>query len=187
MPSQFGRFVRRSLLCLGLLSLSATGVSAAPASALANRWSFLENTYWTVPAPNLRAYVISSSAPAPLPAIDQTVYHVTHYKDGFFWGVSVTSIDNKVTCAQMMGSVTPPGRVLLSFVTTDSSGVQSQQVGYGQMAIKGGAWTMLNQTSAISFAHWAYMVQSKPGDSSWHSLPGVHKAVPDFLAQCQGY
>lgn len=47
-------------------------------------------------------------------------------------------------------------------------------------------WTMLNQTTAPNFAHWAYMIQSQPGDSNWNALPGVGTSVPLFLAQCPG-
>jgi hypothetical protein len=30
-------------------------------------------------------------------------------------------------------------------------------------------------------AHWAYMMQTRPGDPSWDALPGVGLSVPEML------
>jgi hypothetical protein len=32
-------------------------------------------------------------------------------------------------------------------------------------------------------AHWAYMVQTRPGEPSWESLPGVGLSVPEMLEE----
>jgi hypothetical protein len=179
MTRRIGSVFAKAALCLAVLA-------AGPASASAQSWAFLKGSYWTVPQENLLAYAVSPKLPAPLPSQDQTVYHITDYHDGFFWGSNVTSINGNITCATLLGSVTPDGRVLLSFVSTASDGSTSQQVGYGQMTQSDDAWTMLNQTAAPNFAHWAYMVQSRPGDASWARLPGVRQSVPEFLGQCGG-
>jgi hypothetical protein len=184
MSARYRSVFRAIPLGLAILAGSAQIAVSAPAMPPASPWEFLKDSYWTVPADNLRAYVTTGSLPTPIPSEDQTVYHITEYRDGYFWGSNATSINHNVTCAALMGSVTPEGRVLLSFVTTASDGTTSQQVGYGQMTLKNGAWTMLNQTAAPNFAHWAYMVQSKPGDASWKRLPGVGQSVGDFLGQC---
>ncbi|WP_036281290.1 hypothetical protein [Methylocystis sp. ATCC 49242] len=138
-------------------------------------------------AANLPSLLFNPSSNVLLPAADQTVYHITDYRGGYFWGKNVTKVGRlPVACSSLVGSVTPTGRVLLSFTSVKSDGSESVQQGFGEMVLQGHAWTMLNQTSTSSFAHWAYMVQSKPGDASWRSLPGVRQSVPDFLAQCPG-
>ncbi len=47
---------------------------------------------------------------------------------------------------------------------------------------------MLNQMASgpttMQINHWAYMMQTKPGDASWESLPGVDMSVEDFMAGC---
>jgi hypothetical protein len=64
----------------------------------------------------------------------------------------------------------------------------SPTTGLGRIVKKGGQWTMENQMStglgAVQIGHWAYMVQTKPGQPSWNSLPGVNVSVEQFLAQC---
>ncbi|MCC3243927.1 hypothetical protein LG047_01085 [Methylocystis sp. WRRC1] len=166
-------------------ALSQTNLSRTTAGSL--DWSWLKNTYWIVPPQNLPSLLFNPSSNVLLPAADQTVYHITDYRGGYFWGKNVTKVGRlPVACSSLVGSVTPTGRVLLSFTSVKSDGSESVQQGFGEMVLQGHAWTMLNQTSTSSFAHWAYMVQSKPGDASWRSLPGVRQSVPDFLAQCPG-
>jgi hypothetical protein len=120
------------------------------------------------------------------PVSDQTVYHITGYKDGYFWGKNVTQLGpNRLRCSSLVGSVTPDGQLLLN-VTADDDGTVGLQQGFGTMVKKGRKWTMLNQTGSESVAHWACMVQSKPGDDSWTSLPGVDISVESFLDLCPG-
>lgn len=152
-----------------------------------NQWDWLQNTYWIVPDRNLPAVLFDPGTSVLAPVSDQTVYHITGSRSGYFWGKNVTEIaGGQVTCSSLVGSVTPQGRVLLSFTVVNSDGSVSQQVGFGEMTLKDGAWTMLNQTTSASFSHWAYMAQSVPGDRSWHSLPGSGLSVQSFLGQCPG-
>lgn len=188
------------------LGISASAPTLpATAKGTTTDWSWLANTYWIVPSPNLPAVLFSASSQELVPVSDQTVYHITGYQNGYFWGKNVGQLNGEsalVSCSSLIGSVTPDGQVLLGFITTNTDGTSSLQQGFGTMVKQGGKkshkkgkkknrkksqeWTMLNQTGTTSFAHWAYMVQSQPGDASWDSLPGVGVSVEDFLAQCPG-
>lgn len=185
--------MRQLLSMLAIAAITNAGPSAfaqsdAPGSpARQTDWSWLQNTYWIVPPANLPSILFDATKNVLAPASDQTVYHITGYRAGYFWGKNVTQVGRlPVACSSLVGSVTPNGRVLLSFTTVQNGGSVTAQQGFGEMVLQNGAWTMLNQTSTASFAHWAYMVQSRPGEASWASLPGVRKSVPDFLAQCPG-
>jgi len=155
----------------------------------ARRWAWLENTYWYVPARNLRAVVFDPSSNALAPVSDQTVYHITGYREGYFWGKCVTQLGSgSASGSSLVGSVTPQGKILLSFTSNDSSSSPSVTLGYGVMQRKAGGWTMENQMftspdSSVQIGHWAYMVQTRPGLRSWRSLPGSGLSVPDFLNQ----
>jgi hypothetical protein len=148
----------------------------------ASRWAWLTNTYWYVPNPNLSAVVFDPSTGALASVQDQTVYHISGYRNGYFWGETVTQLGQSApTSSALVGSVTPQGRLLLSFTSSGNS-----ITGYGVMTRKAGGWTMENQmfsiTSDAQVGHWAYMVQTRPGMRSWASLPAVNVSVPTFLS-----
>ncbi|WZO99246.1 hypothetical protein EP7_000845 [Isosphaeraceae bacterium EP7] len=167
----------------------ATEVSALRqgAAASAERWAWLANTYWIVPKPNLSAIIYNSDSGAIVPVRDQTVYHISGYRNGYFWGKTVTQLgQGNPTSSALLGSVTPQGRVLLAF--TSSTGVVQ---GYGTMNRQRGQWTMENQmftttSSGTQIGHWAYMVQTRPGMRSWASLPSAGVSVPTFMANYSG-
>jgi hypothetical protein len=86
----------------------------------------------------------------------------------------------------MLGSVTPEGRILLTFTVTSSSMSPSITECFGEMQRKRGQWTMENQmftapNETLQIGHWAYMVQTQPGLPSWKSLPSTGVSVPAFL------
>ena len=146
------------------------------------RWAWLEDTYWYVPRRNLPATIFNPGTGALVPVRDQTVYHVSGYRNGYFWGETVSQLGvSTPSSSALVGSVTPQGRVLLSF---SSSSIVTQ--GYGEMTRKQGKWTMENQmftgSSDAQIGHWAYMMQTKPGMKSWKSLPLVKTSVPTFLS-----
>ncbi len=157
-----------------------------------NLWKWLEGTTWYVPSPNLLAFNYDAATNRIVPLSDQTVYQITGYRLGYFWGRTATQInENTRTFSALFGSVTPEGKILLSFKQYDSiTSVPIQ--GFGSMTRKAGQWTMENQmfssvpstnpTSTVG--HWAYMVQTEPGSASWNSLPGVNVSVDEFLAGC---
>jgi hypothetical protein len=180
------------LAAIVAVSLGISGsVMALPAQAkpTAERWSWLEDTYWIVPSPYLPAVLFNPSTQRLTHVSDQTVYHITGYEKGYFWGKNVTQLgDRAVSCSSLVGSVTPEGQLLLLFTVVNDDDSVTLHQGFGTMVQKGKKkrkeWTMLNQTGSEGFAHWAYMVQSKPGDASWDSLPGVGESVEEFRANC---
>ena len=155
------------------------------------RWQWLNGTTWYVPASNPLGFVLVD-AQTVVPVLDQTVYQITDYREGFFWGKLVKKVTGSPpSCLSMIGSVTPEGWVSMSLVSqaAGADGVPSR--GTGIMTFKGGEWTMVWQGASgpdafNQYSHWAYMTQTRPGLPSWNNLPFVDVAVPDFMAQCPG-
>ena len=156
----------------------------------ASTWDWLAGTYWYVPVSNLRAYLSRPESRQMTPVNDQTVFHITDYRDGYFWGDTAVQIgDQARTCYFLSGSVSPLGNVLLTFTSRGNSKQTVVTHGSGAMCLLGNQPAMLNQMSSgsaeLQVSHWAYMLQTKEGDSSWEKLPGVNISVPDFLGVCQ--
>jgi hypothetical protein len=191
-----GRLFAQTLV--GIAALAA--VSPARAAPV-DRWQWLENTYWYVPADYLLALVSSPTRQSPIPASDQTVYHIVGYSGGYFWGpTAVTyeplggSSNSGPACLQLVGSVTPEGKVHLTFtlVPTGTTIPSSNPptVGIGTMTRKQAAWTMANQMSTaavgnILLTHWAYMYECKRNEACFTDLPGSGLSIPEFLAPCE--
>ena len=109
--------------------LASAGV--LPTSA---RWSWLANTYWYVPVANLPATLYNSASGTVTSVSDQTVFHITDYRRGYFWGDVVTQLNSgSPSSSFMVGSVTPEGKVLLTFTSTGSQSSPSITNGYGTM------------------------------------------------------
>ena len=127
-----------------------------------------------------------------VPVSDQTVYQISDYRDGYFTGRTVVALgDAPVQCLTLVGSVTPEGRVLLTFVPRDPGEDAVITQGVGEMRQRFGQWSMENQmtsggSASAQVAHWAYMLQTRPGEASWRSLPGSGMSVPQFMRRCQG-
>ena len=175
----------------GLLAATLVLASTAlPSSATTvTDWRWLKGTTWYVPTTGLPAYVYVPAQNQIVPVQDQTVYTITGYRNGYFWGRTATKLgDNAVTCKSLVGSVTPEGKIYLTFTNHPYTVGTEATIGVGSMVPKIGQWTMANQmstgSSAVQVGHWAYMVQSKPGSASWYSLPGVNMSVQDFMAPC---
>jgi len=160
-----------------------------PARSTVARWRWLKDTYWYVLTSNLLAYVFVAQTQELQAVSDQTVFHITDYRDGYFWGKTVVKLGTlPAMCLSLVGSVTPEGRVLLTFTPIDTTASAAVTQGVGQMRFKFGNWTMENQMSSgptqLQVTHWAYMIQSQPDQPSWQSLPGVGISIDQFLAQC---
>ena len=162
----------------------------------ATRWTWLgegEGTYWYVPAIYLPAVQWNSNDPAnSSPVLDQTVWHIERYENGYFFGPIVVQIGlSPPLCQYMIGSVTPDGRVYIAFnpISTIPIGSSSLTIGLGQMVLKNGDWTFnMQMSSGAAFnqvAHWAFMLQCTPEQECWEDLPGVQKSLPEFLSNCQ--
>ncbi len=153
------------------------------------RWQWLKNTYWYVPKNNLPTLVYSELLNKVKWINDQTVFYISDYKNGYFWGKAVVQLSKaEAKCMAMHGSVTPEGHVLLAFTELNASSTGEVTRGTGVMLEKAGAWVMENQmisgSSSAQVSHWANMVQTDTSKPSWEALPGVNMSVPIFLGQC---
>lgn len=168
----------------------AGSTAPLPQTPSVTDWAWLKDTYWYVPAPNLPAYIYTARTQQLRAIADQTVYHITDYRAGYFWGPSAAKFGSGgVTCSALVGSVTPEGQVLLTFTPADPTVQTVVTQGFGTMRLRAGEWLMENQMSSgpnalIQIGHWAYMAQTRPDQASWQSLPGIGLSVPELLGQC---
>ena len=183
--------MRKTVHLLTVAALAVALIAAAGAVAAKRArpdvtdWSAIVGTTWVVPKTNLPAVSFDPATQIISKTRDQTVYQVTGYRDGYFWGPTAAKLGSgPIVCKSMVGSVTPQGEVLLLFTQQLPNGQTILNQGFGQMIRQNGQWTMQNQTGTDSMAHWAYMVQSKPGDATWESLPGVGMSVEEFMSGC---
>lgn len=191
-----------------ILAAMVIGLAALPAVAQedvwgAGRWRWLADTYWYVPQENLPALASGPTATTPAPVSDQTVYHIVQYANGYFWGPTAVSYmprrdgtsSGSPSCLQLVGSITPEGRLHLTFsappISTNANTGSRREptVGIGTMVREHGEWLMENQMSTLSagnvlLTHWAHMRECRPGDPCFSSLPGVGLSVPQMLAPC---
>lgn len=163
-------------------------------------FNWLAGTYWYVPEADLPALKLDPDANTLTWVVDQTVWQITGYRTGYFWGVSATLLHDdgaevpahgprsRPVHFTMLGSITPEGRVHLTFIPAASSSSRSATIGVGCAVQRGGTWSLEMQMSSGSgdrTAHWAYMLPVRPGDPSWESLPGVGISVPQMLEGCE--
>jgi hypothetical protein len=192
------------LLCLGMLCCSAAVQAAtagptppvvAPDPAARTDWRWLNDTYWYVPARNLLALTFDAGSETLSPTTDQTVWHITGYAGHYFWGRVVAALRNgpatNTYCQSLVGSVTPEGRVLLTFVPTSPGNNAEVIRASGDMRMVAGRWTVEPQMSSgpsaqLQVSHWAYMTQCLPGDAVCQSLPGLGQSIDSLLAACPG-
>jgi hypothetical protein len=152
-------------------------------------WRWLNGTTWYVPTSGLPAYIYTPLQNTITPVQDQTVYTITGYRNGYFWGRTAGQVGtNDISCMSLVGSVTPEGSIYLTFTPFPFSPGDEPTIGVGTMVRKSGKWTMQNQmstgTPSLQLGHWAYMVQTNPDSASWSSLPGVGVSVPEFMSAC---
>lgn len=164
-----------------------------PQTSLPSDWSWLADTYWYVPEESLPALRLDPSENTLTWVVDQTVWHITGCQAGYFWGICTALLydageevpkrgpGSKPSSLTMLGSITPEGRVHLTFLSTQSG---SATIGLGRIVphAQGRSFEMQMSTGQRDrTAHWAWMVQTRPGDPSWDSLPGVGLSVPEML------
>lgn len=157
-------------------------------------WNFLANTYWYVSYLDLPALEFSPSDNLLSWKVDQTVWHISGYKNGYFWGVSSAMIvdadeDSGRRSASpqqrsMVGTVTANGQVQISFIR--GSGLRESIVtGFGHMSRLDQQWVFQMQMATSGGGeetlHWANMIETRPGDPSWDNLPGVNCSVQSML------
>lgn len=158
-------------------------------------WAWLQDTYWYVLTPDLPAPQFDPDRNTISWLVDQTVWHITGYRNGYLWGVtSALMYDageemptrgprSRPGHLTLLGTVTPGGQVQLTFVSTRGSG--SVINGFGQMVRYRGEWGFEMQMSTERMGsrvlHWATMVQTRKGEESWDRLPGLEYSVPEML------
>jgi hypothetical protein len=162
-------------------------------------WSWLQDTYWYVLPENLPALQFDPDDNTLTWVIDQTVWQITGYRNGYFWGVSATLVqqsreqtpqqgrDSNPVCYTMLGTITPEGQIYLTFIPCRTSSSQSAIMGIGCAVEYRKNWSLEMQMSSGNderTAHWAYMTRVQPGDPSWKHLPGVGISVPEMLKGC---
>jgi len=171
-----------------------SGIAISPA-VKPPRWRWLgegEGTYWYVPKANLTAVEWDTSDPQSYsPVVDQTVWHIDHYANGYFSGTVVAQFGiHPPQCQYLIGSVTPSGAVYITFnsLTDPPVGSPALTTGIGRMVLKGNDWTfnmqMASGSSSNMITHWAYMLECTPDRKCWTDLPGIQQSLPDFLANC---
>jgi hypothetical protein len=159
-------------------------------------WAWLEGTYWHVPTADLPAIQYDATRNTLSWIVDQTVWHITGYRDGYFWGACAVMLHDvgaevpdrgrgsRPTGLALFGSITPEGHVQLTFVVGAALTSRSATTGVGRAVEHEGGIALVMQMSTGNTertAHWARMIQTKPGDPSWDSLPGAGLSVPQML------
>jgi len=188
---------------VGAWLLVAAGVVLGSGGAMADdqaadasprRWSWLENTLWYVPPESLPSILTSADNRKVSRMIDQTVYSIDGYYEGFIWGVlrgQIMPANTKLpaepadppTCMRLAGSVTPQGAINISLTPFDGG---DPATGIGVMHRYDGVWTMqLQMTTGDSekLSHWAYM---KPCPATGRCpLPAIKGSAQAFLKPCR--
>ncbi|MBL4707644.1 MAG: hypothetical protein JKY48_04300 [Flavobacteriales bacterium] len=156
-----------------------------------NKWNFLKGTYWYVPQEYLPATKMGGNDTEPTLMIDQTVWQITGYKDGYFWGNCAVlmyqasdSSDEQPSSMRLIGSVTPDGSVQISFMPLNQLGAAMSTSGWGKMTKQNDQWVFEMQMASGTtdlYSHWALMHLTTEGEPSWHKLPGIDYSVPELL------
>ena len=161
------------------------------------QWRWLADTYWYVLPSDLPALSFDPDDTTLTWLVDQTVWHVSGYANGYFWGVTAVLMyaadepmprhgpASRIAHLTLLGTVLPNGSVQITFVPR-LRGTAGAVTGLGQMVEIGGAWAFAMQMSTdrvgTRVLHWANMVQTREGDPSWQQLPGLTHSVPEMLA-----
>lgn len=162
-----------------------------PSQSSTTDWSWLADTYWYVPAESLSALRYDPRKNTLAWVVDQTVWHITGYRAGYFWGVTaVMQYDTgeeppaRPTGLVMFGSITPEGSVHVTFCPDVARLSLSSTVGIGRAILhdRGPSLEMQMSTGMTErLAHRAYMTRTNPRDPSWTALPGIALSVPEML------
>jgi hypothetical protein len=154
-----------------------------------DKWDWFKDTYWIVPEEGIYSVFHPLGTDEFVVAQGQTVFHLTDYFNGYFTGAVVVKLTGLLvpSCQYVLGQVTPKGQVYLTMYAVDGGAVTNNPI--GTMVKKNGKWTMVNQmtgptASGGTISHWAYMVQSAPGDATFESLPFAGESIPTFMSSC---
>jgi hypothetical protein len=123
--------------------------------------------------------------------IDQTVWGVTGYADGYFWGVASALVTPRGEAPDpsqkndmtFYASVTPQGRVQIAFVHGDGS----TTIGTGEITTEDEPRFLMQMSTGgrSMVVHWAYMDRVTPDDPQWRHLPGAGVSVEAMIGDIE--
>lgn len=158
-------------------------------------YAWLENTWWYVPDPGLPAMQFTTDDNTLAWQIDQTVWHITRYQRGYFWGASAALIypaeeadthgaKHDVTQTSLIGTLLPNGQVQISFIRSGRLR-ESITTGFGHLLLQGEKpefrMQMSTGANGRQVLHWANMQLIKTTDADWRQLPGTTLSVPEMM------
>lgn len=170
---------------------------AAPLPDMA-KYDFLEGSKWFVPHSTLPAITFDLATGTASAIVDQTVWDITHYRYGYFWGRTVAELRDaesgellsEPSCMHLVGSVTPRGQVHITFINQDQPTALTATRGTGWLVWHGRTgWRFeemqmsAGMTSVV--VHWSFMEQCKPGQTCEAQLPGTDSSLWDLLDVCE--
>jgi hypothetical protein len=195
----------RRIIAAGVIAaaggLGCSTTWAAPPTATVQdvaKFSFLRGSKWYVPRQTLPAIEMKLRSGAVRAIVDQTVWDITDYRDGYFWGRTAAVFTyagsgqpaGDPACSRMVGSVTPSGRIHITFIPEGQNTMLGAVRGTGTLTgnnSEGWTFEMQMSTGTTSvIAHWSYMEQCKPGQPCENRLPGSNLSLANFLKQCDG-
>ncbi|NJL28946.1 MAG: hypothetical protein HC897_14175 [Thermoanaerobaculia bacterium] len=160
------------------------------------QWRWLADTYWYVPKPDLPALELDPDTNGLSWLVDQTVWHVSGYANGYFWGATAALLydagesmptsgpASRISHLTMIGTVMANGQVQITFLPGGRR-ASTPTIGFGQMVKVGGEWAfemqMTTDRGSSRVLHWAHMLQTREGDANWNQLPGLEYSVPEML------
>lgn len=162
------------------------------ASANRSDWKWLQGTYWYCPAECMPA-IQGRPKNTFRWIIDQTVWHITGYEGGYFWGVASVLLTpmgdqpdpSSKSDMTFLASITPQGQVHITFLQS----ALSTTIGTGCMTVHRGQQSFEMQMSSgptvALVVHWAYMMQVEPGDPQWEKLPGAGVSVEAMVGDIE--
>jgi hypothetical protein len=158
---------------------------------LSNLDAFMTGSYWYVEEAFLKALALSPFELSPRRFVDQTVWVIEGYKNGYFWGKTVALNYPAGTAAEergepeervLFGTVTPMGEIEVDFLIKSPFGASFFRTAYGSMEYVAGD---VSEAKSYRFLyivssgvtdraqHWHYMNAVEDGDAAWTSLPGT--------------
>ncbi|WP_068468852.1 hypothetical protein [Candidatus Protochlamydia phocaeensis] len=149
--------------------------------------SILANSTWIVPPSTLMA--INYTAGTETALTDQTVWVISRFENGYFFGDAYVGINGIPTShMKLVGSVTPFGEVYIAFYPAAGNLLTTDVVnGIGKLRRIQNEYVFIMQmnsapTNLTGLAHWSYMISVDKEDYLYQNLPGMNISVPQFIS-----
>lgn len=151
--------------------------------------NLIKDTIWIVPPSTLLAYEYSPLSYTAV--IDQTVWIIDGYDNGYFFGTSYTAVINSgsttYTQKKIIGTVTSGGAVYITFIPLGAISTTDLVNGVGTFVNLQGSYQFVMQmnagSTAVGLSHWSYMISIDENSPYYDALPGVNQSLPEFLSQ----